>query len=162
MDKGLETQVVKFLAQNIQYIENDEVYKLIQKLSNVLNTQMYEQVEYAMRIMYDLDIIPDLKRINFSLIDRSQDFNLPFVSEFYDLGSLIVGLCNSQGSAISLSILPEFNHPIQLKEILKLTSCLNVKVYQDAEGKYWLPSNSEPLANDPKYTELTYEKIWRN
>lgn len=71
MDRNLEKQVVKFLAQNIQYIENSEVYKLIQRLSNVLNIQIYEQVEYAMRIMCDLDIIPDLKRINFSLIDRS-------------------------------------------------------------------------------------------
>lgn len=163
MDKGLETQVVKFLAQNIQYIENDEVYKLIQKLSNVLNTQVYEQVEYAMRIMYDLDIIPDLKRIDFSLIDRSQDFNLPFVYEFYGLGSLIVGLCSSTGSAIKLSgLLPESEFPEEMREILKLANCLNVKIYQDELGNYWLPSASEPLINDLKYKELTYEEIWRN
>lgn len=162
MNKGLETQVVKFLAQNIQYIENDEVYKLIQKLSSVLNTQVYEQVEYAMRIMYDLDIIPDLKRIDLSLIDRSQDFNLPFVYEFYGLGSLIVGLCSSTGSAINLSVLPESKFPEEMREILKLANCLNVKIYQDELGNYWLPSASEPLINDPKYKELTYEEIWRN
>lgn len=162
MDKGLETQVVKFLAQNIQYIENDEVYKLIQKLSNVLNTQMYEQVEYTMRIMYNLDIIPDLKRIDFSLIDRSQDFDLPFVYEFYGLGSLIVGLCSLVGSAVNLSILPESKFPEELREVLKLISCLNIKIYQDESGNYWLPSIKEPLEGDSKYRELTYEEIWRN
>lgn len=163
MDKGLEAQVVKFLAQNVQYIEDNEVYKLIQKLSNVLNTQVYEQVEYAMRIMYNLDIVPDLKRIDFSLIDRSQDFNLPFVYEFYGLGSLIVGLCNSTRSAINLSVvLPESKFPREMKEILKLADCLNVKIYQDEAGNYWLPGASEPLTNDPKYRELAYEEIWRN
>lgn len=163
MDKGLEAQVVKFLTQNIQYIEDGEVYKLIQKLSNVLNTQMYEQVEYAMRIMYDLDIIPDLKRIDFSLIDRSQDFNLPFVYEFYGLGSLIVGLCSSTGSAINLSmVLPESKFPEGMREVLKLSSCLNIKIYQDELGSYWLPSTEEPLEGDSKYRELTYEDIWRN
>lgn len=163
MNKGLEIQVVKFLAQNIQYIENDEVYKLIQKLSNVLNTQVYEQVEYAMRIMYDLDIIPDLKRIDFSLIDRSQDFNLPFVYEFYGLGSLIVGLCSSTGSAINLSaVLPESKFPKEMREVLKLSSCLNIKIYQDELGNYWLPSTEEPLEGDSKYRELTCEDIWRN
>lgn len=162
MDRNLEEQVVKFLAQNIQYIENNEAYKLIQKLSNVLNTQVYEQVEYAMRIMYDLDIIPDLKRINFSLIDRSQDFDLPFVYEFYGLGSLIVGLCSLVGSAVSLSILPESEFPEKVIEVLKLISCLNIKVYQDEAGNYWLPGIEEPLEGDSKYRELTYEEIWRN
>lgn len=162
MDKGLETQVVKFLAQNIQYIENDEVYKLIQKLSTVLNTQVYEQVEYAMRIMYNLDIIPNLKRIDFPLIDRSQDLNLPFSSEFYDLGSLIIGLCSSAGSAVDLSILPEAKFPEEMAEVLKLTNCLNVKIYLDERGNYWLPGAEEPLNSNSKYKELTYEEIWRN
>ena len=165
MDKGLEAQVVKFLAQNVQYIEDNEVYKLIQKLSNVLNTQVYEQVEYAMRIMYNLDIIPDLKRIDFSLIDRSQDFNLPFVYEFYGLGSLIVGLCSSTGSTLNLSaVLPESRFPREMKEILKLANCLDVKVYQDEVGNYWLPSTGELLisADAPECRELTYEEIWRN
>lgn len=162
MDKGLEIQVVKFLAQNIQYVENNETYRLIQKLSDILNTQAYEQVEYAMRIMYDLDIIPDLKRINFSLIDRSQDLNLPFVDEFYGLGSLIVGLCRSTGSAVRLSILPESKFPEEMQEILKLANCLDIKIYQDEIGNYWLPSASEPLTDDPSCKELTYEEIWRN
>lgn len=161
MDRDLEKQVVKFLAQNIQYIENDEVYKLIQRLSNVLNIQTYEQVEYAMRIMCDLDIIPDLKRINFSLIDRSQDFNLPFVYEFYGLGSLIVGLCSLAESAVDLSIMPESKSSEKMREVLKLISCLNIKVYQDESGSYWLPGSEEPLEGNPKYRELVYGEIWR-
>lgn len=42
MNKKLENQVVKFLADNVQDIENEEAYKLINKLSNVLNTSNYE------------------------------------------------------------------------------------------------------------------------
>lgn len=161
MDRNLEKQVVKFLAQNIQCVENDEVYKLIQRLSNVLNIQMYEQVEYAMRIMCDLGIIPDLKRINFSLIDRSQDFNLPFVYEFYGLGSLIVGLCSLAESAVDLSVMPESESSEKMREVLKLISCLNIKVYQDESGSYWLPGSEEPLEGNPKYRELIHEEIWR-
>lgn len=161
MNKKLENQVVKFLADNVQDIENEEVYKLIQKLSGVLNAQVYEQVEYAMRIICDLDIIPELKRIDFSLIDRSQDLNLPFVYEFYGLGSLIIGLCSLAGSAVSLSILPESEFSEKMREVLKLTSCLNIKIYQDEAGNYWLPGTEDPLEGNPKYRELTYEEIWR-
>lgn len=115
-----------------------------------------------MRIMYNLDILPGLNRVNIDFIKKKDYASWPFDSEFGQLEGVIIALCNQKGAALNLSVGTLWaEDPIQMKELLKLANCLNRDIYKDSLGCYWLPTIDEPLNNNSDYTIVTQEEIWR-